>query len=125
VTIALTMLAGALLGAATATSVLVPRLNRRLQEAGWRGDHEPTTGEIPLDPVELRVVRARALRFEAVARRQARTIAAMHDLHRYVIGDLLDAIADRDDALHAALTRPRHMRRSPVPAYGIHRTAAA
>src|SRR5690606_11565171 len=82
-----------------------PRYQRRLDEAGWRVHVDPTTGAV-VDPPRTRAEARRADSAERRATRNERALAAFQRIHREVIGDLLDAIRDRDATIER-LTRPR------------------
>lgn len=68
-----------------------------------------------------------AFRFDVTARdadhgrrlstRLQSALDALEQIHRDVVGHLLDEVADRERTI-AQLTRPRHARHSPIPPYG-------
>lgn len=92
--------------------------------------HRHHTGEhdarrLWLTETRVRTVWADADHHKRLADRLARALTALDQLHRDVVGDLLDAVAQRDRTIaRLRPTRPRHLRRSPMPAYGIHRAAS-
>ena len=116
-TTALTLAAGVALGAGGTALLLICVYRRRLAEAGWRRDHPPSVGVVPVPPAVVRQLARRADSAERRARRWELAVAALQDTHRYVIGDLLDAVRARDARIRR-LSAPRHVRRSPVPRYG-------
>ena len=118
--LAIAMMVGSVIGSATTAAVLVAIYRPRLEAAGWRRDVPPSTGVVPVDPV---VVRRLARQADSAARRARRfelAVAALQEVHRDVIGDLLDTVRSRDAQIRR-LVAPRHRRRTPVPVYGAHR----
>jgi hypothetical protein len=119
-TYAITAGAGALAGSALTALLLAARFTARAQEAGWRRDWPESTGVVPVPPVVVRRLARQADSAERRARRFELAVAALQELHRDVIGDLLDAVRSRDAQIRR-LVAPRHRHRTPVPAYGVHR----
>ena len=118
--LAIAVAAGTLAGAAITATALSIVYRARLEAAGWRADVPASTGVVPVDPEVVRQLAKRADSAERRARRWGLAVAALQDTHRYVVGDLLDAVRARDARIRR-LSGPQHRRRSPIPAYGANR----
>jgi hypothetical protein len=120
---AIALVAGTLAGSAITAAALAAVYRRRLEEAGWRADVPDSTGVVPVAPEVVRQLARRADSAERRARRWGLAVNALQDTHRYIVGDLLDAVRARDARIRR-LSVPRHVRRSPVPIYGAQRARA-